>query len=86
MVIRASLGNKAHVKIKNQFAPVIGTVGMNLTIIDITNIPDVSLDDTVTLLGPDTPISADTLSALTNSINIELTTRINPTIKRIIVE
>ncbi|MFA6066774.1 MAG: alanine racemase [Candidatus Babeliaceae bacterium] len=81
-----ALSNKGIVKIGNHYAPVIGIVSMNLTAVDITPVPDVCIGDHVTLLGPDTQISADALAQLTGTINIEITTRISSTIKRIVVD
>jgi alanine racemase len=60
---------------------------MNLFMVDITDIPDVVLEEEVTLLGGDgsNQIHADHLATLCGTINYELTTRINWQIPRIIV-
>ena len=79
------LSNKAKVKINGHYAPVIGRVAMNLTMIDITDIPDVKKTDTVTLLGADEMISAETLAQLCGTINYEFVSRINPRIRRIVI-
>ena len=51
------LSNRGKVRIRDRFAPVIGRVCMDQFMVDVTDIPDVSRGDTVTLLD-------DTLSIL----------------------
>jgi alanine racemase len=46
------LSNRAHVLIRGQRAPVRGRVCMNVTMVDVTHIPGVELEDEVVLLGP----------------------------------
>lgn len=50
------LSNKGRVKIRGQFAPVIGRVCMDQFMVDVTDIPDVSRGDTVTLLDDELSI------------------------------
>ncbi len=45
------LSNRAHVIVGGKFAPVIGRISMDLTLIDVTGLPSVELGDEVTLLG-----------------------------------
>lgn len=80
------LSNKGIVKIKNQYASVLGRVSMNLTIIDITDISNVTLDDHVTLLGNDNLVNANLLADLCSTINYEIVTRVNPRLNRVIIE
>lgn len=80
-----ALSNKAVVKIHNQFAQVIGRVAMNMIVVDITHIKNAKVKDTATLLGADSKISAETLAENCKTINYEITTRINPLLKRIVV-
>ena len=73
------------VKIHNQFAPILGRVAMNMIVVDITHIKNIKIGDNATLLGPDTEIHAQTLANKCNTIHYEITTRINPLLKRIVV-
>src|SRR5437016_10757471 len=50
---RRALSNKGRVILRGKFAPVVGRVSMDLTLIDVTDVPSVALDDVVTLLGQD---------------------------------
>lgn len=69
-----SLGNKAHVAIGGQRCPVLGTVSMNMIVIDVTDVA-VRVGDEVELLGP--IITADELARHAGTINYEIVTRIN---------
>jgi alanine racemase len=79
--------NASYVLIGGQRAPVCGRVAMDFIMVDVTDIPDVQVEDEVVLLGQDRgdSITADDLAALAGTINYEIVTRINPRIPRIIV-
>ena len=49
---RRDLSNRGWVLIHGQKAPVVGNVTMDLTMVDVTDVPDVSEGDEVTLFGP----------------------------------
>lgn len=82
------LSNKSYVLIQGRRAPLRGRVCMNLTMVDVTDIPDVQLEDEVVLLGSqgNDTVSADYLANLIGTINYEIVTRINWQIPRIVVE
>lgn len=82
------LSNKGHVLIHGRRAPVLGRISMNLTIVDVTDIPGVELEDEVVLIGSqgNETISADYLAGLIGTINYEVVTRINWQIPRFVVE
>jgi len=82
-----ALGNTAHVLVKGKRAPVIGRVCMNLTMIDVTDIPNAKLEDEVVLLGKDGEevISAEQMANWAGTINYEIVTRISPFLSRKIV-
>ena len=79
--------NVSYVLINGQRAPVRGRVAMDFIMTDVTDIPDVRVEDEVVLLGQDRgdSITADDLAVLAGTINYEIVTRINPQIPRIIV-
>ncbi len=60
-----SLSNKGHVLVRGQRAPIRGRICMNLTMVDVTDIPGVSLEDEVVLLGQqqDERISAEQMAS-----------------------
>ena len=48
-----ALSNRGKVLIHGQFAPILGRVCMDQMMVDVSGIPDVRLEDTVTLMGQD---------------------------------
>ena len=48
-----SLTNKGRVIIRGRFAPLVGTVSMDLTTADVTDIPGVAVGDVATFYGAD---------------------------------
>jgi len=81
------LSNLAYVLIKGKRAPVRGRVCMNLMMVDITDIKGVKLEEPVVLLGQDSreSVSADQLALWANTVNYEITSRINGNIHKDIV-
>lgn len=81
------LSNNCYVLIHGKRAPVTGRVCMNITMVDITHIPDAQIEDEVVLIGPqgDEYLPADWLAKCSQTINYEVVTRINDRIPRIVV-
>jgi len=79
---------EGHVLIRGQRAPIRGRICMNLLMAEITDIGDVNPGDEVVLLGCDGDecISAEQIARWSNTINYEVTTRINDRIPRIITD
>lgn len=82
------LSNTANTLVNGVRARVIGRVCMNLTMIDITDVPDVTVGNHVVLLGKDgdEEITAEQLATCADTINYEIVTRIAPTAPRHLVE
>jgi alanine racemase len=51
--IHRSLGNKGSVLIHGQLAPIVGIVSMDVTMIDVTDVPQVQVGDIATIYGSD---------------------------------
>ena len=82
---RRAFSNKSRVIVRDQFAPVVGRVSMDLTIIDVTDVPDVAVDDQVTLLGAGNGCSivAEDLGQLAGTISYEITCGISNRVPRV---
>jgi alanine racemase len=63
------------------FAPVIGTVCMDMTMIDITGIPAVHEGDEVIVFGPGLPVGK--VASWAGTIPYEILTGISQRVKRI---
>jgi len=81
------LSNRGSVLIGGKKCPVIGRVCMNMIMADVTKATDVKLEDEVVLLGRQgkAEITAEEIGELSNTINYEVTTRINERIPRVIM-
>ena len=79
------LSNKGRVLIKGRYAPVVGTVCMDLVMIDVTDVPGVSVGDEVVLIGAqgDKRITAYEIADMIGSIPYEVLTSIGHRVKRI---
>ena len=68
------LSNRASVLVRGRRAPLIGRVCMDMVMVDITDIPEVTLEDEVVLLGKqgDGEITADELAELACTIPYEI--------------
>lgn len=69
-----SLSNRGRVIVNGVSAPIVGRVCMDQFMIDVTEIPDVNVEDTVTLVGRDGDelISVEEIADYSNSLNYEV--------------
>lgn len=81
------LSNLAHMLVGGVRAPVRGRVCMNMTMIDVTDIPGAGVGSVATLLGGDGDerVAAEDLARWCGTINYEIVSRIHPVIPRIAV-
>jgi len=80
-----ALSNRARVLVRGRSAPVIGRVAMNITLVDLTDAPDVREGDVVTLIGADgrERIAVEELAELAATINYEILARLSPRTPRV---
>ncbi|PIP73395.1 MAG: alanine racemase [Candidatus Lloydbacteria bacterium CG22_combo_CG10-13_8_21_14_all_47_15] len=73
--------------VRQKQARVLGRISMDMLVLDVTHIPNVRAGDEVTLIGASTgaEINADELAHLSDTVNYEIVTRINPLIRRIYI-
>lgn len=81
---RRALSNQGRAIVGGTFAPVVGRVSMDLTLIDVTDAPGVALHDQVTLLGGEERLSvtAEDLAELAGTISYEITCGISARVPR----
>ncbi len=79
------LSNRGEVLIAGRRARVLGRVCMNLTIVDITDIPTVEKGEVATLWGPapDGHITVEEVAGKIGTINYEVVTRIPASVPRV---
>jgi alanine racemase len=81
------LSNRGHVIVRGSFAPVVGRISMDLTLIDVTNVPGVEFGDEVTLFGVrgDLTIPAEDLAKIVGTLSYEVTCGIGERVPRVYV-
>lgn len=82
-----ALSSIGRVLVRGKRARVLGRISMDMTVVDVTDIPNVRVADLATLIGKDgtEEVTADELADRTGKINYEIVTELNPRIKRIII-
>ena len=78
------LSNRGRVIVRDHYAPIVGSVSMDLTLVDVTGIPGVSVGDEVILLGTCDGLSVDALehARLANSTPYEILCNISKRVPR----
>jgi len=84
------LSNRAHVIVRGMYVPVVGRVSMDLTLIDVTDVDGVEVDDQVTLLGlnrenAELKITAEDLARIVGTLSYEVTCGVSERVPRVYV-
>jgi len=82
------LSNRAHVIVRGMYVPVVGRVSMDLTLIDVTDVAGVDVDDQVTLLGwnpenAELKIAAEDLARIVGTLSYEITCGVSERVPRV---
>ncbi len=82
------LGNRGHVIVQGQLAPIVGAVSMDLTTIDVTDCPGVKVGDAVMLLGEEGEVSinAQQIARTAATISYNVLCGISARVKRVYVD
>ncbi len=82
------LSNRGQVLINGRRCPVVGSVCMDVTVVDITDAGDVCVGDEAVLFGQqgDSSIHVDEWARTGNTINYELLCNISPRVRRIFLK
>ena len=79
------LSNRGQVLIRGQRVPIVGRVCMDMTMVDVSGLPDVRVGDEAVLIGRQgaDEITADEVAELQGTISYEILCRIGPRVPRI---
>jgi len=82
------LSNKGHVLIKGQQAQIVGRICMDMTMVEVTDIPDVHPGEEVVLIGQQgtQSITAQDLATMLGTISYEVLCAIGPRVPRIYIQ
>jgi alanine racemase len=80
--------NRAVVMVHGRPARVVGRISMDLTTVDLGDVPHAAVGDEVTLLDPDplSPASVYALAGWADTITYEVLCRIGPRVKRVAID
>ena len=86
MAMTENLSSRSRKKRKR--APILGRIAMNLTTVDVTDIPDVKAEDEVVLIGEqgDQIVRAEQIASLADTINYEVVARLSNRIPKVVVD
>ncbi len=79
-----ALSNRGRVIVRGVYAPIAGRISMDLTLVDVTDVPGVAQGDVVTLFGEDgeQSIPVEDLAKTANTISYEITCGISRRVPR----
>jgi len=82
---RRALSNRGRVIIRNAFAPIVGAVSMDLTLVDVTNILGVQEGDDVVLIGRSGSLKVDAaeLAEISGTVPYEILCGISKRVPRV---
>jgi alanine racemase len=85
---RRALSNRGRVLVRGSSAPVVGRVSMDLTLVDVTEVAGVKLNDHVTLIGRDGDfsITAEEIGETIGTISYEVTCGVSARVPRLYVK
>jgi len=82
------LSNRGHMLVRGVPVPIVGNVSMDITVIDVTDVPTATMSDEVVLIGSQqgATISADDLASAGGTISYEVLCGIGKRVPRLYVE
>ncbi|HEY0320193.1 MAG TPA: alanine racemase [Pyrinomonadaceae bacterium] len=80
-----ALSNRGRVIVRGSYAAVVGRISMDLTLVDVTDLPGVRLNDRVTLLGEEgeLTIPAEDVAKTVGTLSYEITCGISNRVPRV---
>lgn len=81
-----ALSNRGRVIVRGSYASVVGRISMDLTILDVTDVQGVAVNDRVTLMGEDgeLAITAEEIAKTADTLSYEITCGISKRVPRIV--
>lgn len=79
-----ALSNRGRVIVRGRFASVVGRISMDLTLVDVTDVPGVKVNDRVTLLGEEggLTVPAEDIARTAGTLSYEITCGISQRVPR----
>jgi alanine racemase len=85
--IHRSLGNKGNVLVRGVLAPIVGIISMDVTMADVTDVPDVAVGDVATVYGTagDLTLPANLVARSIGTVTSDLLCAVSARVPRIYV-
>jgi alanine racemase len=82
------LSNRGHMLVHGQKVPIVGRICMDLTMLDVGNVPQAKIEDEVVVFGGhgNQAVSADRVAAELNTINYEIVSSVTGRVARVYVK
>ncbi|MBC7928947.1 MAG: alanine racemase [Rubrivivax sp.] len=82
-----ALSNRGRVIVRGRLTSVVGRVSMDLTLVDVTDVPDIEVGDRVTLLGADgeLTVNAEDIAQTIGTLSYEVTCGVSARVPRVYV-
>ena len=82
--LNRQLSSRGRVIVREHYAPIVGRISMDLTLVDVTGLPDIAVGDEVVLLGSLDGLSVDARehAALANTVPYEILCGISKRVPR----
>jgi alanine racemase len=79
-----ALSNRGRVIVRGKYASVVGRISMDLTLVDVTDVPNVRLNDRVTLLGEEAALTipVEDIAKTAGTLSYEITCGISQRVPR----
>jgi alanine racemase len=86
--LRRALTNRGNVIVREQMAPIVGRVSMDLTLVDVTDVKDASVGDEAVIIGGhgSIRITAEEVAAKIGTLSYEVTCGISDRVPRVYVQ
>jgi alanine racemase len=80
-----ALSNRGHVLVRERVAPIVGRVSMDLTLVDVTDIPGAAIGDWAVVIGVDgsSEITVEDVAARIGTLSYEVTCGISGRVPRV---
>jgi alanine racemase len=82
-----ALGNRGHALVRGSPVPIVGRISMDMTVVDISAVPEAERGDVVTFMGRDGggEIAVDDVATLAGTISYEILTGLTARLPRVTV-
>jgi alanine racemase len=85
--LRRSLSNRGFALVRGRRVPIVGRISMDMTVVDLSGVPEARVGDVATLIGRDgdEEITLEEVAGLVDTISYEILTGLTPRLPRVVL-